>query len=80
MDVIIIDRKDYKKLSNLDTKELRNLVIQTAAEKSRLEKEIKSLKDENDKITEIANRSSVALAELKQGISDAIDVSEAYYR
>lgn len=86
MEVIVVDcKKTIEKgnsipLSKLDTTGLRNLILRLSCENARLEKEISALKEENEKITDIANRTSVALAELKQGISDAFDVSNAYFK
>lgn len=67
-------------LSKLDNLELRKLVVRISAENEKIKKENKLLQEENEKITDTANRVATALAELKQGISDAVDVSEAYYK
>lgn len=67
-------------IDKLSGSDLQELCKQLLSECQKLKSENKELKEENKKITWLASRTSVAFAELRQGISDAVGISEAYFK
>lgn len=71
--VIITTTNSEMFLEKMDNSELRQMIIYLSGDNSRLEKENKNFKEEIRTITEAANKSAVAYAELRQAVYDSLN-------